>query len=306
MRHGVAVGVEFGPMSQRYDLHSHSTASDGTLSPAELVARAAKSGVNVLALTDHDTTAGLSAALTEAHKRGLQLVHGVEISVTWRRQTIHVVGLNIDPGYEPLQQGLAGLCEFRVWRAQEIARRLQRDGIEGALEGARALAKGTIISRTHFAHFLVAQGCAPTLRDVFKHYLVRNKPGYVSGQWAELEQVLSWVRGAGGQAVIAHPARYNLSATKMRTLIGEFQECGGEGFEVVSGSHNRNDCYAMAGHAERFGLLASCGSDYHGPENPWVKLGRLMEFPPGCNPIWESDRWPLHSDQSGHIERMLP
>lgn len=306
MRQDVAHGVEFLSMTLRYDLHSHSTASDGTLSPAELVARAAKSGVEVLALTDHDTTAGLAEAHTEADKRGVQLVNGVEISVTWRRQTIHVVGLNIDPAYAPLQHGLAALCSFRDWRAEEIARRLHREGIEGALAGARALARGAIISRTHFAHFLVAQGRAATLRDVFRHYLVRNKPGHVSGQWAELEQVLSWVRGAGGQAVIAHPARYNLSATKMRTLIGEFRECGGEGFEVVSGSHNRNDCYAMAGHAERFALYASCGSDYHGPENPWVKLGRLMDFPPGCQPIWESERWPLPVAHSDPINRMLP
>jgi predicted metal-dependent phosphoesterase TrpH len=278
-------------MSLCYDLHSHSTASDGTLSPTQLVAKAYRSGVDVLALTDHDSTAGLAEAKLEADKAGVRLVSGVEISATWRRQTIHIVGLNIDPENQVLQQGLNGLREFRDWRAEEIARRLEKSGVEGAYKGAMGYSKGAIISRTHFAHFLVAHGYANSIRDVFKHYLVRNKPGYVSGQWAALEDVRGWVTQAGGQAVIAHPARYNLSATKMRNLIGEFQECGGDGFEVVSGSHNRNDCYSMAGHAQRFGLHASCGSDYHGPENTWVRLGKLMEFPPGCMPIWQSDSW---------------
>lgn len=280
-------------MSRHYDLHSHSLASDGTLTPTELVNRAAAAGVNVLALTDHDETSGIAEARKAACSAGIELVPGVEISVTWGGQTVHVVGLQIDPDSSPLREGLEKLREFRDWRAEEMGRRLAKHGIDGAWEAARAMAKGRIVSRTHFARFLVEQGHAATPRDVFKRFLKPNKPGFVSGEWASLEDAVNWVHTAGGQIVVAHPARYKMSATKRRKLLGEFVELGGDGLEVVSGSHSRGDNFSMAQLANKFGLLASAGSDYHGPEHPWVELGRLQSLPDGCTPIWS--RWPVPS-----------
>jgi predicted metal-dependent phosphoesterase TrpH len=278
-------------MSPRYDLHSHSLASDGTLSPTALVTAAHAAAVDVLALTDHDTTAGIAAAAASAAPLGMQLVPGVEISVSWCSQTVHVLGLGIDPDCAILQAGLAELRAFRDWRAEEIGRRLARTGIDGCYEGARKLAKGSIVSRTHFAHHLVASGHAISVRDVFRRFLVNNKPGHVAGQWADLETAMSWIAAAGGMAVIAHPARYNMTASKLRRLIDEFRECGGTGIEVVSGSHTRDNILAMAALSRNEGMLASCGSDYHGPENPWVSLGALAELPAGCRPVWESEYW---------------
>lgn len=282
--------------SMRYDLHSHSQASDGTLTPAELVRRAHAAGVHVLALTDHDETGGIAEARIAAAGCGLQLVPGVEISVTWGAMTIHIVGLLIDPDAPELQEGLAQLRKFRDWRAEEIGRRLARHGIAGAYEGALRYASGRIVSRTHFAQFLAAEGHAENTREVFKRFLRRNKPGHVPGEWATLEQAVSWIHAAGGMAVVAHPARYDLTATRRRKLLGEFVECGGEGIEVVSGSHSRDDCIATAQYASKFNLLASAGSDYHGPENPWMELGRLPPFPDNTpQPIWESEHWAAHS-----------
>ena len=271
-----------------YDLHSHSTASDGTLDPAALVARAHAAGVPSLALTDHDTTAGLAAAKAEAERLGLNLVHGVEVSVTWGGRTVHVVGLNVEPGHPDLEAGLARLRAFRDWRAEEIGRRLGKHGILGSFEGARQLARGAIVGRTHFARFLVECGQARDMHEVFRRFLVHSKPGHVPGEWAALEEAVGWVRAAGGQAVLAHPARYRLTHSRLRELLRAFRECGGEGLEVVSGSHSREDCLTMAAEARSSGLLASAGSDYHGPESPWLELGRLPELPPGVTPIWES------------------
>ena len=276
-----------------YDLHSHSTASDGTLNPVELLERARAAGVDVLALTDHDTLAGIAAAADAARAAGLSLVSGVEISVSWRHMTIHVLGLNVSPAHQPLLDGLADLQAYRVWRAEEIARKLEKSGIAGALEGARQYCKGNILSRTHFAHFLVGAGRAASVRDVFRHFLVRGKPGYVGGQWASMEDALRWITEAGGLPVIAHPARYGLTRTKLERLVSEFREAGGVGIEVVSGSHSRDETLHMAAVARTHELYASCGSDYHGPEKPWVELGRLRSLPDGCTPIWQAQGWPV-------------
>jgi predicted metal-dependent phosphoesterase TrpH len=278
----------------QYDLHSHSTASDGTLAPAELVRRAHAAGVHVLALTDHDTTDGITAARATADALGLQLVPGVEISVSWQSQTVHVIGLNVDPHCDVLQPGLQRLQAARDWRAGEIGRRLHKAGIPGAFEGASALARGRIVSRTHFARFLVEQGHARSVREVFKHYLAHGKPGHVAGEWAGLEEALDWITQAGGMAVIAHPARYRMTVRKLTRLVGEFRELGGVGLEVVSGCHTRDNIHAMGALARTEGLLASRGSDYHGPENPWVQLGGMAELPADCTPVWESESWPLH------------
>lgn len=278
-------------MSKSYDLHSHSTASDGTLTPTQLVARAAEAGVDFLALTDHDDVSGIEEARMAAHQHGMTLIPGIELSVTWSHQTIHILGLNIKEHTPVLAEGIKRQHEFRRWRAEEIARRLAKKGIPGASEGAAAFANGPIISRTHFARFLVEQGKAASIREVFSKYLVRGKPGYVPGDWACLEEVLDWINVAGGQAVIAHPARYRLSSTKLRQLIAEFREQGGQGLEVVSGSHNRDECRYMAELSERFELYASMGSDYHGPGQAYAELGRLAEMPTMCVPIWDSQDW---------------
>lgn len=275
------------------DLHSHTIASDGTLTPTGLIHHAHVQGVNVLAVTDHDVTDGLQEAFTAAAPLGIQIVPGVEISVTWNNVTVHILGLNVDPESEVLQQGLDKTREFREWRGKEIARRLESAGVKGAYEGAMAYSHGKILSRTHFAQFLADHGYARNVRQVFKNFLTHNKPGYVPGQWAALADAVSWIRAAGGQAVIAHPARYKISGNKLRRLISEFKECGGVGIEVVSGSHSTNDMHQMAGYAATYELLASAGSDYHGPKNHWIDLGRLPPLPPRCVPIWQD--WPINA-----------
>lgn len=286
-------------MTSIYDLHSHSTASDGTLSPADLVRRAAVAGVKVLALTDHDTLEGIAEARVTAGQVGIDLIAGVELSVTWGGQTVHIIGLKLDVENADLRSGLARLREFRVWRAGEIARRLEKKGIEGALEGAAALSNGRLISRTHFARFLVQRRIASDEREVFRHYLVRGKPGHVPGRWAQLDEALAWIRAASGEAVIAHPARYKMTRSKLRRLIDEFKTAGGVALEVVSGSHSRDDCFVMARHAREFGLRASAGSDFHTPEVPWVELGRLPALPETCVPVWRD--WGLLSQPTRSV-----
>ena len=278
-------------MPTRFDLHAHSTASDGTLSPAQLMQRAHAAGVEVMALTDHDTLEGLPEAAAEARELGWVSCRGWRSRSAGRAITVHIVGLGVAPDSEVLGRGLAGLREFRDWRAEEMGRRLAKTGIDGAFEGARELSNGRLISRTHFARFLVKSRHAPDVRAVFRRFLVNGKPGFVAGQWAELEDAVRWIRAAGGQAVIAHPARYPLTRGKLRRLIREFAEAGGEALEVVSGSHSRDDYFTMARHARDFGLLASAGSDYHGPEHPWIELGRLPDLPDGCKAIWKD--WPI-------------
>lgn len=274
-------------MYSNYDLHTHSTASDGTLSPAELVRSAAEAGVQVLALTDHDTTEGISEAQTASEAWGINLVSGVEISVSWNGHTVHILGLGVDTSCEILQQGLAGLREYRDWRAEEMGRRLEKKRISGAFEGACALSNGRLVARTHFARFLVQEGYAPDFRAVFRKYLVPGKPGYVPGEWASLDDAVQWINQAGGHAVIAHPARYQMTRTKLKKLIQEFKDTGGKGIEVISGSHNKDEYYLMALLAVEYKLWASAGSDFHDPENLWIELGKLPQLPPGCCPIWE-------------------
>ncbi|MFO7603324.1 MAG: PHP domain-containing protein [Gammaproteobacteria bacterium] len=282
-----------------YDLHCHSTASDGSLTPTALVERARQMGVDVLALTDHDATHGLAEAGVAARGQGLDLIAGLEVSVTWAGQTVHIVGLFIDPANAELQTGLERLQAFRRWRAREIALRLEKKRIPGAYEGAQAFCGGQIMSRTHFAQFLVQAGYAPDIRSVFKKYLVRGRPGYVPGNWAGLEEALNWIHQAGGVAVIAHPARYPMSATKLRELFKEFKEFGGLAIEVVSGSHSRDNILHMSDMARRFDLHASSGSDFHAPSNAYTELGRLTAVPEANTPIWQSDAWQARASRAG-------
>jgi len=273
---------------KQYDLHCHSTASDGELSPVDLVRHAVASGVQVLALTDHDVTDGYAAAASEAQACGLKFIAGVEISVTWGKHLIHIVGLNIGVDNAELQSGLAGLRQQRITRAAEMAQRLARLGIEDALEGAQAYANGQIISRTHFARFLLQSGQVKNMQDAFDRYLGEGKKAYVPAEWTSLEQALGWITGAGGQAVIAHPSRYKLSATKLRRLIDEFKAAGGAALEVISGRQDVNTTRNMADYASRYELLASVGSDFHGPSQAWSNMGQIPALPKGCQPIWGS------------------
>ena len=278
-------------MNLHCDLHSHSTVSDGTLTPTELVLRAVEKGVDVFALTDHDATEGLKEAALAADKVGLHFVPGIELSVTWSHQTIHIVGLGINPDDETLNKGLKTLRDFRNRRGEEIAQKLAKAGFDEPLAGAKKFANGEILSRTHFARYIVEQGRAKDIRQVFKRFLVRGKPGFVAGKWASLEDALSWIHGAGGIAVIAHPARYNISATRLRQLITEFKDLGGVGFEAISGSHSPDEELRMAQLANQFELFVSKGSDFHSPENIYRELGALPDIHEGSVPLWHSDIW---------------
>ncbi|MFA5826508.1 MAG: 3',5'-nucleoside bisphosphate phosphatase [Gallionellaceae bacterium] len=275
-----------------YDLHCHSTVSDGLLSPADLVARAAERGVKFLALTDHDDVDGLSEAAEAAARCGIAFINGVEISVSWRTHTLHIVGLRIDPKNPALAEGLHGIRSGRRHRAELMAESLARCGIGGVLEGAyRYAANPDIIGRTHFARYLVEAGHCKDVASVFKRYLVKGKPGYVPHQWAALQDAIDWIRGAGGIAVLAHPGRYTAGRKAMgkptlRELLKEFTEMGGQGIEVVTGSHTPPQYAEFARYATEFGLLCSCGSDYHGPGESYRDLGRLPDLPLECKPIW--------------------
>lgn len=270
----------------KVDLHSHSTISDGLMTPRELVRHAAAQGVQVLALTDHDDIAGLGEAAAEAATLGLGFVRGTEISVTWRGRTLHIVGLRIDPDNAALQAGLAQIRASRYTRAESIAAELDKAGIPNSLEGAHQYAHEGIISRTHFARFLIDAGHAKDMRAVFKHYLVKGKPGYVAHTWASLELALRWIIDAGGLPVIAHPGRYDLGRTLLDALFSEFKEAGGVGVEVVCGSHKPDHYGQFAQLAQRFGLRASRGSDYHGPGHSYLDMRQLPDLPAQCVPIW--------------------
>ncbi|HGX93252.1 MAG TPA: PHP domain-containing protein [Candidatus Tenderia sp.] len=272
---------------KKYDLHSHSTASDGELTPTELVEYALECGVDVLALTDHDDTSGFQEAARAAQKGDIELIAGVEISTTWNKRLVHIVGLNIDPSAPALQAGLENLRGQRMERGARMAERLEKRGIPDALAGARQFSNGNILSRTHFARYLVEAGYVKNVNDAFKRHLGDGKPAYVASDWAELDEVVGWINAAGGVAVIAHPARYKLSATRLRLLIEDFKACGGVGLEVVSGSQDKKDTRNMAEYARRYGLHASVGSDYHGPAQSWSGMGKQPPLPEGCIPIWQ-------------------
>jgi predicted metal-dependent phosphoesterase TrpH len=277
-----------GEAMLRYDLHCHSTRSDGLLSPAAVVRRAAARGVGCLALTDHDDTAGLAEASDAAAECGIALVPGVEVSATWDDHTIHVVGLGFDADDADLQSGLASIRDGRDARASRIGDALERAGIPGALEGARKyVTSGRLISRTHFARFLVEAGYVRDMKDVFKRYLARGLPGYVPHAWATLAQAVGWIRGAGGQAVLAHPGRYKLGTDGMCQLVAEFRDCGGGAIEVLSASHAAAQVAQFAALARLHGLKASAGSDYHGPGESWLDLGDLPQLPGGSVPVWQ-------------------
>jgi len=273
---------------RRYDLHCHSTHSDGLLTPQELVRRSAQRGVDVLALTDHDELSGLAEAKEEAAAAGVHLVAGAELSVSWRSVTLHVLGLGVDPDCPALCAGLAAIRAGRSARARRIGEALAVAGIQGAYDGAlRFVTSERLISRTHFARFLVEAGHVRTMKEVFERYLTPGHPGHVEHAWATLPQAIAWIHAAGGQAVLAHPGRYPLSPADRHELLAEFRAAGGQGIEVLSPSHSAAQVVEFARQARVFGLRASSGSDYHGPGESGVDLGDMPPLPVGVIPIWQ-------------------
>jgi predicted metal-dependent phosphoesterase TrpH len=269
------------------DLHAHSTVSDGTLEPAALVRRAAKKGVELFALTDHDELGGLERAIQASALAGLRFLPGVEISVTYADQTVHIVGLGIDPASDVLRNGLAEVRSGRMRRAQEMAAGLATQGIRGALEGALAYAGNlNLVSRTHFARWLVATGYCTDVREVFTKYLVAGKPGYVPHRWARLHEAVTWINAAGGVAVIAHPGRYRFSDTESWALFSEFKEAGGTAIEVATSNHTADQVKRYAKVAREFDLEASRGSDFHDPAESHAELGRVCRLPDSLIPVW--------------------
>ena len=270
------------------DLHCHSVISDGTLTPEELAARAQAHGVQLWSLTDHDVIGGQLRAVQAARALGLRYLTGVEISVTFIGQTVHIVGLGFDAENQALQRGLTQTRGGRGQRAREMSDGLAQVGIHGAYEGAWKFAGNhELISRTHFARFLVESGVCRDTHEVFRKYLTEGKPGYVEHRWASLKDAVSWITQAGGVAVIAHPARYKFSANEEFALFSEFKNHGGQGVEVVTGSHTAAEYLTYADTAREFGLAASRGSDFHSPDESHTELGALPHLPGQLTPVWE-------------------
>jgi predicted metal-dependent phosphoesterase TrpH len=273
------------------DLHCHSNVSDGALAPAVLAARAKANGVDVWALTDHDEVGGIAEAREAATALGMRYVTGVEISVTWAGKTVHIVGLQIDEKNEGLVRGLAMTRSGRERRAREMAAQLATVGIPGAFEGAlKYVGNPDLISRTHFARFLVERGICPDATTVFRKYLTEGKPGYVPHRWATLQEAVGWIRGAGGCAVVAHPGRYDFNDLVLDAFLSEFKRLGGVGVEVVTGSHTPDEFAVYADVARKYGLLASRGSDFHAPGESHTDLGALPPLPPSVVPVWHDWR----------------
>ena len=269
------------------DLHCHSVVSDGTLTPEELAERAHANGVRLWALTDHDELGGQQRARAAAADLKIDYLAGVEISVTWMGQTIHIVGLGIDEQHAGILEGLKQTREGRGDRAKLMAEQLLKAGIPGAYEGALHYAGNhDLISRTHFARFLVEQGVCRDTEQVFKNYLVEDKPGYVPHRWASLADAIAWIKAAGGVAVIAHPGRYRLNAMQKDELFKFFKEHGGLGIEVITGSHTPDQYQEYGKIAQQYGFLASRGSDFHDPSESHTDLGVLPLLPDHLTPVW--------------------
>lgn len=270
------------------DLHCHSTVSDGTLSPEDLAQRAKSHGVDLWALTDHDEVGGQARAAAAAAALGMKYLTGVEISVTFIGQTVHIVGLGFDASDEALRQGLHQTRGGREQRAIEMAEGLAKVGIPNAFEGAlKFVGNPELISRTHFARFLVETGVCNDTNEVFRRFLTEDKPGFVPHRWAKLQDAVRWITGAGGVAVIAHPGRYDFTPNEEHALFTEFKGFGGQGVEVVTGSHSANEYDTYADMALEFGLVASRGSDFHSPAESRMELGALPNLPSKLTPVWD-------------------
>ncbi len=285
-----------------YDLHSHSDRSDGILSPQALMSRARAQGVSVLALTDHDTVAGLAVARQAAAVEGVTLIDGIEFSSQWGKGGVHIVGLGIDPACAVLQEAIARQQRARDERAQAIAGRLAKMGVNEPLAGARNLAGGPAVGRPHFARLLVEQGFVRDVSAAFKRYLGSGKSADVAYRWPPLEEVVAWIHAAGGLAVLAHPAKYKLTRTRLRGLVAAFAEAGGDALEVISGQQAPGLASELASLAERYGLAASCGSDFHSPDQPWQELGHFGTMPDHCRPVWQLPGFPAVPVQTTPVQ----
>ncbi len=273
-----------------FDLHAHSTASDGAYAPEELVHEAAQAGVDVLALTDHDTLAGLAAAQKAAIKNNIRFISGVEISVGWQRRTLHIVGLGIAADCEKLCAGLQGLQLLRRERAERIAGKLEQLGLENVLEKAESMANGAQITRTHFARLLVKSGLSKDMKQSFKRYLASGKPAHVSSEWTSLASAVDWIHTAGGVAVLAHPMAYNMTAAWRQRMYKAFREAGGDAMEVCCGNSNAEQVQLSTRDALEYELMGSVGSDFHHPEQRWIGLGKVPPLPAAITPVWTDAR----------------
>jgi len=270
------------------DLHCHSVVSDGTLTPEVLAERAHANGVELWALTDHDEISGQHRAAAAARAQGMKYLTGTEISITFAGQTVHIVGLGFDPDDAAMRQGLRQTRGGRGQRAMEMSDSLAKAGIPGAYEGAlKFVSNPELVSRTHFARFLVETGVCRDTNEVFRKFLTEGKPGFVPHRWATLLDAVSWITQAGGVAVIAHPARYKFTPNEEYALFSEFKTHGGQGVEVVTGSHSAAEALIYAGMAREFGLVASRGSDFHSPDESHTDLGTLPFLPGNLTPVWE-------------------
>ena len=274
----------------KVDLHCRSTASDGLLSPEMVARRAVANGVNLFALSDHDDLSGLPAAAAIAAGAGMRFVTGVEISIEWRNAQVHILGYNFDAADTRLNAGLESIRNGRVARARRMSDDLEKKlGLAGCLEGAMRYAENpNLISRSHFARYLVELGVCSDVRSVFESYIVPGRPGYVDHRWATLEEAVRWIVGAGGIAVVAHPGRYKLSRSEMRSFLDDFKNFGGQAIEVISGSHSADHVTVYSRLAREYGFMASCGSDFHGPGESYIDLGKLVPFPQNLTPVWEA------------------
>ncbi|MDC2824836.1 PHP domain-containing protein [Rodentibacter pneumotropicus] len=271
-------------MTKIYDLHCHSTASDGVLSPTEVVQRAAEQGVNVLALCDHDTVCGIDEARLAAKEVGIELITGVEISTTWEGRGIHIVGLNFDQTHPKMTALLANQKALREKRAVEIGAKLEKAGIPNAYEGAKALANGEV-TRAHYGRYLVQIGKVSNDGQAFRRYLGQGKSAFVKAEWVDIPTAIETIQAAGGMAVIAHPLRYNLTGKRIRQLMADFKSWGGDAMEISGYGQTKDQRQMLARWANEFGLLGSVGSDFHFPCG-WVELGRNLDLPEGVEPIW--------------------
>ena len=267
------------------DLHTHTNVSDGKLSPAELINRAIAKGIQVLSITDHDTTNAYQQLDLSATTP--RLIPGIELSTFWNKIGIHVVGLNIELNSNAMNDASSFQQHARITRAEAIAEKLEKHGINDALNGAHAIAGNDNIGRPHFAQHIVNVGAADSINEAFKKYLSSGKSGDIKKYWASLPQIIGWIRDAGGVAVLAHPLKYKLTRTRLVTLIDDFITAGGEGIEVVSGKQIPVDTRLLARICNQKKLLASCGSDFHEPKQTWAELGEFSPIPKNCTPIWE-------------------
>jgi len=268
------------------DLHNHSYYSDGVLSPSEVVRLASQAGCDLFSLTDHDTTDGIAEAQLEADSLNLNLVNGVEISALWQNMAIHILGLGIDIKNDILQTGLEHNQKLRKERAEKIALGLWRSGIKDALEKTQAFSKTNMLTRTHFAQMLISEGYCKDMKAVFRRYLTGKKPGGVRVQWKDFDEVVQWIHSAGGKALIAHPFRYRMTHTKIKTMFNDFKCVSGDGIEVVTGTSSDEEIQLGNQWAGKYNLLATCGSDFHGWPNQRVRIGNLRDLPDPEKAIW--------------------